>query len=61
MVTPIDGWVAHTLPPPPAAPPGFTAPAQAAARHGITILAPLTQPWACFHSPASGRRLHVAG
>jgi hypothetical protein len=33
-----------TLPPPPAGPPDFAALAQAAARHGITILAPPPQP-----------------
>jgi hypothetical protein len=35
---------ALTLPPPPAGPPDFAALAQAAARHGITILAPPPQP-----------------
>jgi quercetin dioxygenase-like cupin family protein len=35
---------ALTLPPPPASPPDFAALAQAAARHGITILAPPPQP-----------------
>jgi quercetin dioxygenase-like cupin family protein len=35
---------ALTLPPPPAGPPDFVALAQAAARHGITILAPPPQP-----------------
>jgi mannose-6-phosphate isomerase-like protein (cupin superfamily) len=35
---------ALTLPPPPAGPPDFAALAQAAARHQITILAPLPQP-----------------
>jgi hypothetical protein len=34
---------ALTLPPPPAGPPDFTALAQAAARHGITVLAPPPQ------------------
>jgi quercetin dioxygenase-like cupin family protein len=35
---------ALTLPPPPAGPPDFAVLAQAAARHGITILAPPPQP-----------------
>jgi quercetin dioxygenase-like cupin family protein len=35
---------ALTLPPPPAGPPDFTALAKAAARHGITVLAPPPQP-----------------
>ncbi|HEY2261677.1 MAG TPA: cupin domain-containing protein [Streptosporangiaceae bacterium] len=35
---------ALTLPPPPARPPDFAALAQAASRHGITILAPPPQP-----------------
>ena len=35
---------ALTLPPPPAGPPDFAALAQAASRHGITILAPPPQP-----------------
>jgi hypothetical protein len=35
---------ARTLPPPPAGPPDFAALAQAAARHGITILAPPPRP-----------------
>jgi quercetin dioxygenase-like cupin family protein len=36
--------MALTLPPPPAGPPDFAALAQAAARHGITILAPPPRP-----------------
>src|ERR1700745_23210 len=39
-----DPAQALTLPPPPAGPPDFAALAQAAARHGITILAPPPQP-----------------
>jgi hypothetical protein len=35
---------ALTLPPPPAGPPDFAALTEAAARHGITILAPPPQP-----------------
>ena len=39
-----DPAQALTLPPPPAGPPDFDALAQAAARHGISILAPPPQP-----------------